>query len=134
MADSDVIVGLVARISPPVENAGAAELLRQNPDGVTIEFERDGAARLFRGDLAAGILDILEQLRRMRTPAYVEIRPDTREITRLLIPLVTRVTKIEESGAGGGRVELERSHARHLLKRDRPDYARLLETLRAAVE
>ena len=31
----------------------------------------------------------------MRTPAYVEVRPDTREITRLFIPLVSRVAKID---------------------------------------
>ena len=134
MPGPNAIVGLVTRIDPPVDKAGAAELLRHNPDGVTVQFEGAQTARLLQGHVAAGMLDILEQLRQMRTPAYVEVRPDTREITRLLIPLVSRVTKIAEGGADGLNVELEASHARHLLKRDSLTYDELLSTLRAAAD
>lgn len=134
MPDPNAIVGLIARITPPADRVSTAELLRQNPGGVAIEFEGEQAARLFPGDVAAGTLEILEQLRRMRAPVYVEVRPDTRGITRLLIPLVTRVTKIVEDGSDGFRIELEASHAHHLLKRITPAFQELLEALRAAVE
>ena len=131
MPGPNAIVGLIARIEPAVDKAGAAELLRHNPDGVSVHFERDQPVRVMQGHIAAGVLDVLEGLRRLRAPAYVEVRPDTREITRLLIPLVTRVTKIDD-GADGLSVELEASHARHLLKRDSLSYADLLKTLRDA--
>ena len=91
MPDPNAIVALVARITPPVDRVSATELLRQHPDGIAIEFEGAPAARLFPGDAAAGRLEILEQLRRMRAPVYVEVLPDTGSITRLLFPLVTRV-------------------------------------------
>jgi Glutaminase len=134
MADSDVIVGLVDRIDPPVDKMSGAELLRQNPSGAVIAFEGDRTARLTPSDAAAAILEILEQLRTMRAPAYVEINPNTREIIRLLIPLVTRVTKVEAREAEGADVELEASHARHRVIRENPAYAQLLTTLRAALE
>jgi hypothetical protein len=121
MPGPNAIVAHVARIEPPVDKAGAAELLRHNPDGVTVHFEGDQSARILQGHVAAGLLDVLEQLRALRTPAYVEVRPDTREITRLLIPLVSRVAKVDEDANEGVQVELEASHARHVLKRESLD-------------
>ena len=132
MPGPNAIVGRIARIDPPLDKAGAAELLRHNPDGVTVHFEGDQSVRLVQGHVAPGMLDILEQLRRLGAPAYVELRPDTREITRLLIPLVSRVAKIDDGGAGGIEVELEASHAVHLLKHESLSYADLLKTLRDA--
>jgi len=134
MAGPNAIVALVARIDPPADKTGAAELLRHHPDGVSVAFEGEQTTRLFQGHVGAGYLDILEQLRRMRAPAYVEFRPDTREITRLLIPLVSRVAKVDELGDGGVGVELDASHARHFLKRDTLGYDELLATLRRAAE
>jgi len=99
MPNQNAIVGLVGKIDPQVEKLSPAEFWRQNPDGVSIEFEGDQTARLLPGDRAAGMLQILEQLRQMQAPVYVELRPETREIIRLLIPLVTRVTAISERGA-----------------------------------
>jgi hypothetical protein len=132
MPNQNAVVGLVVRIDPEIEKLRAAELLRKSPDGVSVVFEGERTARLYAGDRAAGMLEILEQLRRMSAPVYVELRPENGEITRLLIPLVTRVTAISESGADEIRVELQMSHARHLLRRGNPDFAQLLETLRAA--
>ncbi|HVS81867.1 MAG TPA: protein-glutamine glutaminase family protein [Pyrinomonadaceae bacterium] len=132
MPNQNTIVALVGRIEPQVEKQNAAELLRRNPDGVAVVFEGDQTARLYPGDRAAGMLQILEQLRQMRAPVYVEVRPENREITRLLIPLVTRVTTISDTEAEEIKVELQLSHARHLLKRKNPDFPQLLETLNSA--
>ena len=132
MPNQNVIVAVVGRIEPQVEKQNAAELLRSSPDGVSIVFEDGQTARLYPGDRAAGMLQILEQLRQMRAPVYVEVQPENKEITRLLIPLVTRVTSISESEAEEIKVELQLSHARHLLKRRNPDFAQLLETLSGA--
>lgn len=132
MPNQNAIVGVVVRIDPSVEKLSAAELLRKNPGGISIVFEGEQAARLYPGDRAAGILEILEELRKMRAPAYVEVSPANKAITRLLIPLVTRVTTVSESATEELKVELQASHARHLLKRRNPDFNKLLEALRAA--
>jgi hypothetical protein len=134
MPNQNAIVGLVGKIDPQVEKLRPAEFWRQNPDGVSIEFEGDQTARLFPGDRAAGMLQILEQLRQMRAPVYVELRPETREIIRLLIPLVTRVTAMSEARGEEVRVELQLSHAVHRLVTANPDFTQLLETLRSALE
>lgn len=133
MPDPNAIVALVARINPPLDKLSPTDLLRQHPEGIAIELEGVQAARIFPGDVAAGTLEILERLRRMRAPVYIELRPENRGITRLLIPLVTRVTKTTES-PDGFRVDLEASHARHLLRRNSPALRELLEALRAAAE
>jgi hypothetical protein len=132
MPGPNAIVGRIDRIDPPLDKTGAAELLRHNPDGVSIYFEAGESVRLLQGHVGPGLLSVLEQLRVLRAPAYVELRPDTREITRLLIPLVSRVAKVDENADGGVQVELEASHARHVLKRESLSYAELLKTLRDA--
>ena len=132
MPDPNAIVALVSRIDPPADRMSPSEVLRQSPGGVAIELEGERAVRLVPGNIAPGLLSVLDQLRRLRTPVYVEIRPDTREIVRLLIPLVTRVTRIVERGADGGiTVELEASHAR---PRVAPASQEVLDVLRRAVE
>jgi len=129
------IVAIITRIDPPVEKLSAAELLRQHSEGITIVFEGEQSTRLYPGDRAVGLLEILDGLRQLRTPAYVELDPDTQAITRLLIPLVTRVAAIsEEEETEEVEIELEASHARHLLKRSHPDFERMLGALGAAQE
>ncbi len=134
MPDPNVIVALVTRIDPPLERGGAAELLRKNPRGVSILFEGGRTARLLPGERAAGTLEVLDGLRRLRAPAYVEVRPDTQAIERLLIPLVSRVTRVIDLGADGTQVEFESSHARHRLERNQSDSETMLAALRAAAE
>ncbi|HEX4953010.1 MAG TPA: protein-glutamine glutaminase family protein [Thermoanaerobaculia bacterium] len=133
MPDPNAIVALVTRLEPSLDQASASDLLRQRPEGVVVELEGYEALRLAEGDGAAGRLDILEGLRRLRTPVYLEIDPATRRITRLLIPLVTRVSQVVE-GQGAVSVVLEASHAHHQLSRERGDFAELLATLREAAD
>jgi hypothetical protein len=133
MPNPNAIVALVVRTDPPLEKLSGAEFFRRHPNGASISFEGDRTARLYPQDRAAGMLEILEQLRQMRLPVYVEVDPATRGIMRLLIPLLTRVAAIGEAGAEEFRVDLEASHARHRLKRTNPDFGELLEILRAAL-
>jgi Glutaminase len=133
MPNLNAIVALIARIDPSVEKLSPAEAFRAHPDGFSIVFEGDQTARLYPGERAAALLQILEGLRRLRAPAYVEVDPQTRGITGLLIPLVTRIARLVEDAAEGVRVELVASHARHLLRRNGPDFGSLLEALRNAL-
>ena len=133
MPNPNTIVGRILRIDPSVEKIPAAEAFRRYPDGFRVGFEGDQTVQLFPGDRASGILQILEGLRQLGAPVYVELDPQTRGIARLLIPIVTRVLKILERAGEGMLVDLASSHARHLLARKNPDYASLLEALRAAL-
>ena len=79
--------------------------------------------------------EILESLRESGKPAYVEIDPDTRYITSLLLPQSLLVTAIRETPESDLVVELEISHARHYLRRDHPRFQEmhaLLEEARRA--
>jgi hypothetical protein len=131
MPNPNAIVGSISRITPAVERTGAAQVLRETATGVSITFEDQQIARLYAGDRSAGMLEILEELRKMQAPAYVEVDPATRAITRILIPLVTRVLRVSETAGEDISVELEASHARHRLTRKNPDFATLVEALRS---
>ena len=128
MPNANAIVGLVTGIEPSLENRTAEAALRERPDGVEVSFEQAPVVRLVPGDIAVGTLEILEQLRRIRQPAYVEFDPETRAIVRLLIPLVSRVETIRED-SDVIRIRLEASHAIHTLDRNTPDYDELRTTL-----
>ena len=134
MPNPNSIVALILRIEPPLEKQTGESFLRQHTDGVAIVFEDDQVSRLFPGENNAGVLEILDGLRQIQAPAYVEIDPESRAITRLLIPLVTRVTTLKEAESAVCHVMLEASHARHLLKRDNPDFESLLTSLRTSQE
>lgn len=130
MPIENAIVARITRIDPPVTASGE-EMFRRHPDGFKISFDDGRSARLGPGDRAAGDLEILEELRRLEAPVFVQVDPGSREIERLLIPLVVTVAGISEIDQGVA-VELEISHARHVLRRDSPHFDELLETLRAA--
>jgi hypothetical protein len=75
---------------------------------------------------------ILEGLRNLRKPVYLEVDPATSAITRLLIPYVTHVVDVRLSEEGAD-VELDNSHARHVLRRGTPDFTELERELREAM-
>ncbi|HEY2237081.1 MAG TPA: protein-glutamine glutaminase family protein [Candidatus Angelobacter sp.] len=140
MPNPNAIVGRIVAADPSPEKLTGSEFFRRNPNGVSFGFEGGVIARLFPGDRSAGMLEILEQLRQMRLPVYVEVDSQTRGITRLLIPLVTRVLAIASAPSMGLKaspsdfgVDLEGSHARHLIKATQPDFAASLEILRAGL-
>jgi hypothetical protein len=140
MPNPNAIVGRIVAADPSPEKLTGPEFFRRHPNGISFGFEGGVIARLFPSDRSAGMLEILEQLRQMRLPVYVEVDPQTRGITRLLIPLVTRVMAIASAPSRGLKaapsdfaIDLEASHARHLLNASHPDFANSLEMLRAGL-
>ncbi|MEO5815929.1 MAG: protein-glutamine glutaminase family protein [Gemmatimonadaceae bacterium] len=127
MANKNAVVALVLRIDPPLD--------RPTDDrGYTIELDGDRRARIEPGDTnAGGLARILDGLRQLRRPVYLELDPGTSAITRLLIPHVTRVAGIKPIDTGVLGVELELSHARHLLRRTSDDVAEIEKALREAI-
>ena len=101
------------------------------PSGTaTVAFAGGVNARLDMSQRhAPGWLAALEQMRSAGLNAYVEIDPDTAEITTLLCPIEVGVGAMHDRD-DAVEVELEVSHARHRIRRDNPDF----EELRAALE
>ena len=131
MPTKNTIVAIVVGTEPLIEKS-SAETIKNHPDGILIEFEDKQSAYLLPKDHAATVLDIIEGLRKMRAPVYVEINPDTKEIIRLLIPLVSKITNVIVSETEDTLIDLTMSHARHPLKHANPDFSNLLEALQIA--
>jgi hypothetical protein len=67
--------------------------------------------------------EVLEWLRTSHQPAYVEIDPETRYITSLLIPRSFLVMAVREvPGSQDLELDLEISQMRHYLRRDHPRF------------
>src|SRR2546425_7410260 len=115
----------------PNPNAIVSRIARIERDQITLEGDR--RVRLDpESPRTRGLRPILEGLSTQRVPAYLEIDPATSTITRLLIPHVTRAVDVQPS-ADGLDVELEMSHARHVLSRGAPDFAELERQLRESM-
>src|SRR5262245_55709690 len=130
MPNPNAVIAVISRIDPPVTRP-AAELIRESPNGFLVELEREPSTRLYVSEHAAGLLEILEGLRKLRAPVYLELDPDTRGINLLFIPDVSRVARIYER-EGNLEFLLEQSHARNVLTRENPDFDLFAETLRNA--
>jgi hypothetical protein len=132
MENPNAVVSTVIRIEPPLDRP-PDELLRAGRD-LSVELEGERRVRLDPDDpRSAGFVQILEGVRRQRLPVYLEVDPATSAITRLLIPHVTRVVGIRPIDYGVLGVNLEFSHARHVLRRSSPDFSELEQRLREAM-
>lgn len=125
------IVSNRIRLVPPLDRP-AAEMLRAER-GLSVELEDGRLVRLVPEDpRSAGFAQILDGLEKLRSPVYLELDPVSSAITRLLIPLVTRVASVQLEKEGVLRVQLERSHARHLLQPTEVDFGEMESRLREA--
>jgi hypothetical protein len=82
---AEKIVGTIARIVYPLKERG-----------LTTVFFGGGQTALLDLTSHEALVnaDIIDQLQKMRTPAYVEVDPENRVITVVLIPLVVMVTAL----------------------------------------
>ena len=77
--------------------------------------------------------EVLESLKGMGRPAYVEVDPDSGVITDVLQPIPFTVAGVVEDDEGLV-VDLEISHAAHRLLRTNPHYDEIAAELRTAFE
>ncbi len=132
MPNPNAVVSRTIRLDPPLDRA-PAEMLRAER-GLSVVLDGGRRARLDPGNpRSAGLAQILDGLSKQRLPVYLEIDPATEAITRLLVPLVARVVSISSTG-NVLDVELDSSHARHLLPLGTPDSADLQRLLREALQ
>jgi hypothetical protein len=120
MKDPNAVVGAVTGVS-------------RSDRGYTVDLEGNVSARIEGADeRARGLAGILEQLQKDRKPAYLEIDPETRVVTRIRVPVLVRVQDILVDTSGDIRVRLERSHALPGVRHERADYEEVAGTLREA--
>jgi Glutaminase len=131
MANSNAFVSISVRLDPPLDRP-PAELLRAE-GGLSVVLDGEIRARLDSSDLrSAGFARILDGLSAQDLPVYLELDPETSTITRLLIPIVSRIVRIYPILVDVLGVELELSHARHLLRLGAPDSDEMEAQLREA--
>lgn len=132
MPDPNAIVSSAIRLDPPLDRA-PLEMLRAER-GLFVELDNGRRVRLDpANERSPGFARVLDGLSKQRLPVYLEIDPATNAINRLLIPYVTRVADIRPA-RDALDVELDASHARHVLQRQNPDAAALEKALREALE
>lgn len=132
MANPNAVVGLIGRMGPAPAASEVEQLRPGRP--LEIEFVDGSRVRLLPEDpRSAGFARTLAALQRRGKPVYVEVEPASGAITRLLIPHDTRVIGVHAVDDGVA-VELAYSHARHVLRRDHPDFDELQALLRNARE
>lgn len=131
MPRRNVIVGVVQELVRG--QAGEESATGQLAAGSTQVLFGDGQlGRLDPADSRARAwLSALGQLRGEGLPAYVEVDPDTREITELLVPIVVTVGELRELETEV-EVELVISQARHTVSRTNPDFEGLIGQLTRA--
>jgi hypothetical protein len=116
----------------PNPNAVVSSILRVEGDSVELGNQR--RVRLDPEQPATrGLRPLLEDLAKRRKPVYLEVDPASSAITRLLIPYVTHVAGVWAS-QDGLDIELDNSHARHVLRRGSPEFAELERALREATQ
>lgn len=132
MANPNAVVSTIIRIDPPLDRA-PVEMLRAAA-GISVELEGGLKARLDPANTRSpGFATLLDALGKQRLPVYLEIEPSTSVITRLLIPQIARVASLSPIDTGVLGVDLYPSHARHVVRRDRPDFDVLERDLREAL-
>lgn len=129
MANPNAIISRSIHLAGP---GTRAEGRMVGPQGLEVELDGGRRVRLDpRNTRSEGFATVLAGLAEMRHPVYVELDSETETISRLLVPKVGRVVALREVD-GGIEVQVEKSHARFLLRRDREDFAELSSALRDA--
>lgn len=131
MPNPNAVVSNRVRLIPSLDRA-PAEMLR-GEQGLAVELDDGRQVRLDPDDpRSVGFAQVLDGLSKQRIPVYLEVDPATGNITRLLIPHITRVVRVDRVEEDLV-VQLERSHARHILRAAEPGFGELEASLREAV-
>ncbi len=132
MPRQNAIVGNVRNVSPK-RRGGYAASAQPPPPFVDVTFADGPPARVDMSQERAAVwVDVLDDMRRNQLPVYAERDPATGLLTALHVPIVVTVADLTTGSGGDVAVELEPSHARHVLRRANPDFDELLAALQAA--
>jgi hypothetical protein len=128
-----VLVGLISGLRVPAARTEAARAGAKR--GAVVKFAAGGTAELDPDHPAADVFaSVLGQARAASLPVYVEVAPDTKKITDLQLALEGNITSINIDAAGNAKMEVQISHAIHVLRKDNPNFKRLMTVARKALE
>jgi hypothetical protein len=136
MPNPNAILSTRIRFDPPLEGRDLGEALAAE-GGQSVDLGGDRRVRLDPQDRRSiGFATVLRELAGTGLPAYVELDPASGSIDRLLIPQLGRVQSVRAHAGplGGIEVQLDQSHARHILPAGADDFETLERDLRAALE
>src|SRR6185503_6506119 len=129
MPSRKIYLGKIRNSSSLMKNiANRPEQEKKKAMEVNFEGEWKGKLQLDsrRANVWAKILDHLERTNR---PVYIEIDNDTNIITKLYVPFATTVIDINTSDENAVYVGFNKSHARHYLRRNLPEFENFLAAL-----
>jgi len=133
MPNPNAVLSTRIRFDPPLEGRDLGEAVRGGNQAVDLGGDR--RVTLDPADeRSVGLATVLNQLAGTGLPAYIELDPASGSIDRLLIPTLGRVLSVRGREGGGLEVQLDRSHARHVVPADSPDLEALERDLRAALD
>jgi hypothetical protein len=134
MSKQNAFIGGIRSLSPSKE-IPSARLAQEQAQTVTVNFEGDRIGLLDLSQPHASVwAKIIDYLQKNNRPVYVEIDPDTNIIIKLYIPEAARVWKIKPQGEEVVYVTFYTSEARHYLRRNHPDFQKMLDALQAAMD
>jgi hypothetical protein len=132
MPNPNVLLSTVSRVDQPV-NRSLHDLIR-GPGGFS--FDVADGRRLWLDSASPnsiGQARLLVELHRLNLLVYLEIDPATSTVKQLLIPRIGRVVAMTPANDDAFAVELNTSHARHVLPVSHPDFAAIENELRDAL-
>ena len=133
MPNENALISSRIQFDPPFEGDPADALRREG--GLSVVLTDDRRVSLDPNDgRSVGFVEILDRLRQLRRPVYLELDPATNTIARLEIPRIGHVIGLGTTVPGALDIELDTSHAIHRLRLGGPDAADIETTLREALE
>ena len=136
MPNPNAIVSTRIQFDPPIEGRDIGQAVTAE-GGQVVDLGGDRRVRLDPADRrSVGFATVLDGLAKQGLPAYIELDPTSGSIERLLIPTLGRVISVRRRADGGDGIEvqLDRSHARHVLSSGGDDFEVLERDLRAALD
>ncbi len=117
----------------PTRETWAAKPIEALPEKVTVSFKTGQTGVLdMKNPVATVWAEMLDFLNQTQKPVYVEIDPETKIITQLIIPETGNVLDLTPLENGDIDINLAPSAAPHYIRHTNPEFASLRQTLQAA--
>lgn len=124
-----IVKTLVTRVQSISPATSLLHALEAPSDVVQVQFESGDYLELYVGtDQGKIFLEVLDDTRRHLLPIYVEA-DDSGRISSLRLPKVCTVSALHKSDDGDVEIDLEISHAKHVLRKEHPGFSELLALL-----
>jgi hypothetical protein len=124
-----VLVGRISSLRVPAGTLRAARA-----QSAVVNFASGETAELDpKHRHADAFANIVSQAREAALPLYVEVDPGTKKIADVQIPIEGTVTSINIDAAGNAEIEIQISHSIHVLRKDNPNFKRLLAAAQSAM-